>query len=88
MPIDGFYTGYNSLGLLFFHWGANLDTSFGVGEYTPPVISIVPGEQLTVFGVWIFVLFPITLLIAALLLPEEWRMVSAGRSRLQRWREK
>ena len=86
-PVDGFYAGYNSLELQIFGWGASLDTSFSF-EYVPPIMSIAPGEWLTAFGVWIFVLFPITLFIAGLLLPEEWHMISAGLSRLQRWRDK
>ncbi len=78
----GFATGFNSLGLLFFHWGASLDTSVGQITYVPPIISVVPGEALTVFGVWIFIHFPITLLMATLLLPEEWRLISAALSHI------
>ncbi|TMI13866.1 hypothetical protein E6H33_09510 [Candidatus Bathyarchaeota archaeon] len=92
-PVSGFYTGYNSLGLLFFHWGASLGTSFGDATYTPPIVMTTLGgspggspSQLTAFGVSLFILLPIALLIATLLSPEEWRILSAGFSYLQRLR--
>src|SRR5260370_41699474 len=80
-PVSGFYTGYNSLGSLFFHWGASLDTSFGDATYTPPTIMTTLGgypSQLTAFGVSMFILLPIALFIATLLIPEELRIISAG----------
>ena len=88
-----FYTGYNSLGLLFFHWSASLGTSFSDATYTPPIVMTTLGgspggspSQLTAFGVSLFILLPIALLIATLLSPEEWRILSAGFSYLQRLR--
>ena len=86
MPTGGFYTGYNSIGLLLFHWGASLDTSFGIATYNPPIIIVTLGGSpslLTAFGVWEFILFPITLFISALLSPEEFHLISTGISRLR-----
>jgi len=91
MPVSGFYTGYNSLGLLFFHWGASLDTSFDVATYVPPIVMMNVGgspSYLTAFGFSMFILLPIALFIAALLSLEEWHMISVGLSRFQRWRDK
>ncbi len=85
IPSGGFATGFNSLGLLFFDWGASLDTSLGWITYVPPIISITRGDVLTAFGVWIFVLLPIILLMPFLLLPEEWRIISAGLCRVDHW---
>jgi hypothetical protein len=59
IPVGGAYTGFNSAGFLFFHWGASLDTSFGVATYVPPVVMMTLGgelTQLTVFGVSLFIL--------------------------------
>src|SRR5260370_22962626 len=88
-PVSGFYTGYNSLGSLFFHRGASLDTSFDGATYMPPSIWVTIGgslSQLTTFGVSMFVLLPIALLIATVASPEEWRIISAGFSYLKRLR--
>lgn len=90
-PIGGFYTGYNSLGLILFHWGASLDTSFGDSTYVPPIVMMTIGGEpsyLTAFGVSMFILLPLALLIATLLIPEEWRVISAGLSSLRRWRDR
>jgi len=90
-PVSGFYTGYNSLGSLFFHWGASLDTSFGDATYMPPSIWIIIGgslSQLTAFGVSMFILLPMAVFIATLLIPEELRVIAAGLSHLRRWRDR
>lgn len=66
-PVGGYYTGYNSIGLEIFKWGASWQ-NFGQ-YYTVPVIS-VSGGVLSVGGVLFFLVLPASLIAAWIVIPE------------------
>jgi hypothetical protein len=81
MPPSGFFTGFNSLGLQFVHWGASSGGFLGGGTYNPPVITLI-GSELTALGALVLVVIPAILCAAALLSPEERRGIHFVRVRL------
>jgi hypothetical protein len=72
-PVSGFYTGFNSLGLKYLHWGASSGGVLGSGSYTPPSLTFAVGgepSQMTAFGAFFSVILPLIVTAIALLGPE------------------